>query len=98
MGGLGFRDLETFNVSLLTKMAWRAQQHPDAFWVRVLKGIFFPITEFLKAVKGARASWAWSSLLVGRDTLLNGGLWKIGNGETVDICNDAWIPNLPGLK
>lgn len=40
-GGLGFRELETFNIALLTKMADRENKEPDALWVKVLKGLYY---------------------------------------------------------
>ncbi|KAM2627552.1 hypothetical protein TB2_000990 [Malus domestica] len=34
-----------------------------------------------EARKGGRSSWAWASLLAGRDIIANGAYWKILNGE-----------------
>ena len=48
-------------------------------WASMLKARYFPNCYFFDAKKGGRASWAWSSLLVGRDLLKNdaftGKLW-----------------------
>lgn len=41
-GGLGFKNLGDFNTALLGKQAWRLHSEPDAFWVRVIKGIYYP--------------------------------------------------------
>lgn len=91
-GGMGFKDLEMFNNALLAKQVWRMLQEPDSLWVRVLKGVHFPNSTVLDARKGARASWIWNSLLVGRDFLKSEILWQIGDGECVNIWNDRWIP------
>ncbi|XVE89752.1 hypothetical protein DITRI_Ditri20bG0020100 [Diplodiscus trichospermus] len=69
LGGLGFRDLEVFNDALLAKQAWRVLQEPNALWVKILKGLYFHDRDFFETRKGSRASWSWSSLLVGRDFL-----------------------------
>lgn len=55
-GGLGFRDLLTFNKAMLGKQAWRISQDPMSFWSRFLKGIYFPRENFWRAGKGSRPS------------------------------------------
>lgn len=64
----------------------------------MLKGIYFPHTDFLSATKGGRASWGWSSLLEGRAELVKGFCWRIGDGKDVRIWEDPWIPDLPNFK
>ncbi|PRQ42405.1 hypothetical protein RchiOBHm_Chr3g0457301 [Rosa chinensis] len=46
MGGLGFRNLNDFNLSLLVKMCWRIIQQPEDLLVQVLKGLYFGIAIF----------------------------------------------------
>lgn len=71
-GGMGFRDLEDFNLALLAKQCWRILQNPNDFWVKLLKARYFPHTDFLNATKGYRASWAWSSLVDAKDIIRQG--------------------------
>lgn len=47
------------------------------FWARFIKGICFPNTSFLNASRGNKASWAWSSLIQGRDLLEKGLRWQV---------------------
>lgn len=47
--GLGFRDLVTFNKSLLRKQAWRLIQAPEALWSRILRSLYFPRDTFWNA-------------------------------------------------
>lgn len=51
-GGIGFRDLEDFNKSLLAKQVWRMIENPNALWVKVLKAKYFPVVDILKARRG----------------------------------------------
>ncbi|CAL9003043.1 unnamed protein product, partial [Prunus brigantina] len=48
---------------------------------------------FLEAEKGGRASWAWNSLLDGRDVILSGARWQIMGGNSVKLWEDSWLPS-----
>lgn len=60
---MGFKDLIDYNTALLTKIVWRAHNSLEALWVKVLKGLYFPIDSFMKTNKGSRAPWCWSGML-----------------------------------
>lgn len=94
-GGLGFRDLESFNDALLGKQAWRILQTPNCLMTKVLKGRYFNDTPFLCATKRKKASYIWYSILQGRDLLKKGLRVMIGNGEAIDAWSDPWLPTHP---
>lgn len=48
-GGLGFKDLKSFNKALIAKQGWRILSNPDSLLIRVLKGKYFLFTSFLQA-------------------------------------------------
>ncbi|KAF7812642.1 reverse transcriptase [Senna tora] len=81
------RDLMCFNTTLLAKQAWRATFNPQALWVKVLKGIYFPNSCLWEARKSRNISWSWRSLLEGRDLLA----WLIGNGASISVYGDRWV-------
>ncbi|KAF7838884.1 reverse transcriptase [Senna tora] len=97
-GGLGFKDFENFNLSLLAKQSWRILESPNDLWVQVLKGLYFPSGDFLSAKKGHRASWVWSSILEGRELFLEGACWKVGDGSSVLVWGDRWVPGLHDFR
>ncbi|CAN6676537.1 unnamed protein product [Malus baccata var. baccata] len=98
VGGLGLRNFETFNEALLAKQCWRLLMEPMSLWAKVLKARYFPNCSFLDAKRGGRASWAWSSLLVGRNILMEGAHWQIMNGKHVRVWIDRWLPTIPSGK
>ena len=50
-----------------------------------MKGIYFYDKDVLVAGKDGRVSWAWISLLVGRDFLKEYIMWQVMDGENVSI-------------
>jgi hypothetical protein len=97
LGGLGFRDFVLFNQAMLGKQCWRLLTEPDSLCARVLKGRYFPSLDFLSAVKPRASSYTWRSILFGRELLVKGIRWGVGNGESINVLNDNCIPGLsPG--
>lgn len=94
VGGLGLRSFMGFNDALLAKQCWQLIQNPNSLWARVFKAHYFPHCFLLDAKRGGKASWAWSSLLSGRDLLLNDAQWQIMNSNEARVWLDRWLPTL----
>lgn len=95
-GGMGFRDLLCFNKAL-AKTAWRLLIIQMIYGARFSRGSI-SLNVNSKAKKGRRASWGWSSLLEGRDLLLNELGWKVGDGRRIHVWGDKWILGLDVCK
>ena len=90
-GGMGFKDLGKFNDAMLEKQAWRLLKDQNSLFSRVFKAKYFPKGSIFK-VKVARGSYAWQSILKARKVILRGMRWRIGDGKSINIYNDNWLP------
>ena len=89
---MGFKDIEKFNDSLLAKQVWRMINNPDSLCHRVFKARFFPDCSILEAKDSTLWSYAWKSIISARDVIQEGMVWRIGNGQSVRIREDKWLP------
>jgi hypothetical protein len=67
--GLGFRDIELFNIALLAKPAWRILEDASSLSVRILEAVYFLERDFLEAELGSTPSRIWCAILDGREVL-----------------------------
>ncbi|KAA3472610.1 reverse transcriptase [Gossypium australe] len=82
-GGMGFRNMSQFNISLLAKQGWRIMNNADSLVTKVLKEKYFPNDQFLNSRLGNSCSYTWKSTWAAKDVLRK--------GENISINNDAWI-------
>jgi hypothetical protein len=91
-GGLGFRDIELFNLALLARQVWRILIDPESLSARVHKAVYFPNCNVLEATLDSRPSQIWRSLCDGQDILQQGLIRRIGDGTSTGIWDMNWIP------
>lgn len=97
-GGMGFHDLHMFNLATLGKQGWRLIDKPNSLCARVLKGRYYHDSDFLSASRKNHASQTWRAILAGRDVLKKELLKRVGDGSSIHIWQDRWIPNHFGGK
>ena len=66
-GGMGFKDLSMFNDALLAKQTWRLLHNTQSLFYWVFKAKYFPNTTVMGDKNPNNASYAWKSIIKGRD-------------------------------
>lgn len=64
----------------------------------MLKGRYFPSSNFLECNQNGKQSWGWRSLLAGREAIKQGIRWNVTGPSFLNIWEEAWIPTLPNFK
>ena len=71
-GGLGFKNLQCFNLALLAKQGWRLQLAQDSLVFRALKAKYFPRCDFIHASLGHNPSYTWRSIMSAQELVKEG--------------------------
>ncbi|XP_019161422.1 PREDICTED: uncharacterized protein LOC109158058 [Ipomoea nil] len=78
---------------MLTKQAWRLINNPSSLAATIMKAKYYPNSNFVEARKGGNPSFVWSSLLETKGIIQRNTQWRIGNGLSVRIWHDKWLPD-----
>lgn len=97
-GGLGFKDLEAFNLALLGKQLWRMLTNKDSLMTKVFKSRYFRDYDPLNAPLGCRPSYAWRSIHTAQKLVQQGARVIVGNGRSTKVWQERWIGKAPATK
>jgi hypothetical protein len=97
-GGMGFKNLKLFNQALLAKQCWRLLHNPNTLIGQIFKARYFPSSSFMEASIPNHSSFTWRSIAQARKVITMGSRWCVGDGESISIWNDKWIPTNGGQK
>lgn len=97
-GGMGFRILRVFNLAILAKQGWKLLKEPGSLLHRCLKACYFPRCSFLEASDRQNSPYTWKSIIAAKSILTTGTCWRVGNGDSIRICCDNWLPHHPSKK
>jgi hypothetical protein len=78
---------------MLAKQGWRLINDPNSLCARVLRAKYYPHGDILKAGPKSGSSFTWQSILAGIPILKRCLIWRVGNGESINIWLDPWIPS-----
>lgn len=85
MRGLGFRDLQLFNLALLGRQVWRILTYKDTLCYQVLSSKYFPSGDLFHPKSIDKPSYTWSSILAAAKALENGFGWQVSDRNNIDI-------------
>ncbi|XP_030479041.1 uncharacterized mitochondrial protein AtMg00310-like [Cannabis sativa] len=90
-GGIGFRNLRDYNLSLLGKQGWRLLLYEDSLVGRIYKARYFPNGNFLSAEIGLNPSFIWWSVFESQRLVRDGARRRIGSGVSTPVLNVPWL-------
>ena len=97
-GGMDFRDVHSFNLAMLAKQFQRLIENFGSLCARVLRARYYPNGDILNTVFPSDVSPVWRGIEQGLKLLKKGLIWRVGNGKSIQIQRDQWIPRVDGLK
>ena len=95
---MGFRDIQTFNLVMLAKQAWRLIHHTHSLFYRVYKARYFPNCSLMEAEIGHNPSFVWQNLVAAREVIMEGSRWKVGNGRQIRAESGNWLSHKPTFR
>jgi hypothetical protein len=98
LGGMGFKDLILFNQALLAKQAWCLITYPNSLCARVLRAKYYPRGNLLDNVSAGEASQTWRAIEYGLELLKKGVVWSVGDGASIRMWRDNWLPRPYSMK
>jgi hypothetical protein len=79
-------------MAMLAKQAWRLIHSPDSLCAKLLKAKYYLESDILKVEPTNNMSYTWRSILKRVEVLKNGIIWRIGDGNNINIWQDLSHP------
>ncbi|XP_026429496.1 uncharacterized protein LOC113325844 [Papaver somniferum] len=94
LGGLNIRKTYLTNSALLAKLAWKMINNPEEPWPEIFREKYFYGANPLTSSICKQDSWIWQGICTGLNIVKRYYVWEIGDGKSVNILKDTWIPNM----
>ena len=95
-GGLGIKDLKTFNTTLLGKWRWDLFQQHGELWAKIMDSKYGGWRSLDEGIRGSNESPWWKDLMMvlhqqQRSTALKNEIaWRVGCGDKIRFWEDCW--------
>ena len=90
--------LTKFNNSLLAKQVWWLIHQEESLFARVFKAKFYLNCSLFDVPSSTKGSYAWKSIFQARNVVELGIAWRVGDGKSIRIRGDKWLPSNPSKK
>ncbi|KAL5572537.1 hypothetical protein UlMin_022134 [Ulmus minor] len=91
--GLGLRRMSSMNEAVLAKWGWDLLTGKCSQCLLFLQGKYLRATSF-NSVDAMSTDFAfWKAIIQSRDSILRGTCYQIGDGASINIWEDPWVPN-----
>ncbi|GKB33065.1 RNA-directed DNA polymerase, eukaryota, reverse transcriptase zinc-binding domain protein [Tanacetum coccineum] len=89
-GGLGLKNLQTWNYALLAKHIWNIATKKYTLWVKWVHSVKLRGKNIWGIIDDSNDSWGWKNLLYIRDLIKDKVKCVIGNGGEASLWFDNW--------
>lgn len=66
--------------------------NPNSLCAILLMAKYYSDRDVMDAKESPSISYSWRSIVRGIQALKEGIIWRVGNGESIKIWEDPWIP------
>ena len=73
------------------KMAWGLLTNADGFWVKIVRGKYWPNGDSPSSQGVGQKSKLWRGICKSWNTIKRGMGWALGDGKTVKFWLDNWL-------
>ncbi|KAL8149608.1 uncharacterized protein LOC141704125 [Apium graveolens] len=92
-GGLGLKELKTFNLAMIAKQGWRLLIEANSLVSAVMKARYYPESSIIHAELGNNPSYVWRGIYQALSVVKAGARRKIGDGKDTLVWNVPWLPD-----
>jgi hypothetical protein len=97
-GGLGFRRMHEFNLSLITKLSWKLLSNTKCLWVNQLQKKYIKYGNFISSPNPPSASWLWKGIQKIKPFISAAACLKVSTCSSSSVWFSNWVPSIPSFK